>query len=114
MTSETSFNPNYRDDALCFHIGIDTQEFFPERITKSNYSHIQSIVSNCFQCPVQIHCLYESIVNEHYGIWGGCLEKQRFAWIKEMNKTHTQITFADCVDFINTQSSARTFQLHEE
>lgn len=37
----------------------------------------------CFNCPVQRHCLYTSLVtNEIYGLWGGLTPKQRKLYLK--------------------------------
>lgn len=31
----------------------------------------------CKQCPVRLTCLYEAILNDAYGVWGGNTRTQR-------------------------------------
>lgn len=106
------FDPDYRDAAECK--GMDPNDFFPERITKANSAKIQVLIDMCLSCPVQAHCLYDAVVNEYYGIWGGMTEKERFAWIKDMKKNDGEITFDHCEDFFEVNTNHHRSTILEE
>ena len=70
---------SWTEQALCRSKTFDNEDFFDTseqalKILAKKY---------CFNCPVQRHCLYTSLVtNEIYGLWGGLTPKQRKLYLK--------------------------------
>jgi WhiB family redox-sensing transcriptional regulator len=71
---------NWRSEALCINDdSYSTQDFFD--LSETNLKNLAK--KACFNCPVQSHCLYTSLISqEQFGLWGGLTSKQRKAFMR--------------------------------
>lgn len=107
---DESFNEKWRSNAPCK--GMDTNEFFPERINKFNKEKILLIKEMCSECPVRVECFYEAVRGDYDGIWAGTEEKQRRAWMKYIGTLN--ITYNQCFQFIKENTNHKTIRTNEE
>jgi WhiB family redox-sensing transcriptional regulator len=62
---------DWRQDALCAQIGLDT--FFPGKGEST-----ADAKRACMACEVRVECLTEALAKgERYGVWGGKSERER-------------------------------------
>lgn len=86
--------------------GMDTSDFFPERVNKFNMPRITSICSMCTKCELRVECFYEAMQLEHDGIWAGTNAKERIGYARYLGKKNTsQVTLEECVDFISVNTN---------
>lgn len=65
----------------------DINAFFPLRYTASTVSYAFNC---CKNCPVKEECLYEAMVTQSHGIWGGTTEHQRYNLFYKVFKDNTK------------------------
>lgn len=89
----------WRNEALCK--GFQTEDFFPERINKTNIKKVRTLIKMCLECPVRIQCLHEACVNDHDGIWAGYTYKERISLARSLgHKDVTEMTYAQCAEYV--------------
>lgn len=77
-------------EAVCS--GMDISLFFPP----SGHRPIEALEA-CSRCPVRQECLdYAIDNNQHWGVWGGLTERQRFSYKRKRR------LFRDLIEFGNT------------
>lgn len=87
----------WRDFAACK--GVQTSDFFPVKIIKSNTNSIVKILGLCESCPVSSHCLKEAFETDSHGIWGRTTHQQRIAYL-ESRSSSSKITLDECAAYI--------------
>jgi hypothetical protein len=100
----TSYDFSWKNSAPCR--GMDTSEFFPERVNKFNILKIRNIYTMCEKCNLRLECFYEAMQLEHDGIWAGTSAKERMGYARHLGKKNTsQVTLEECTEFISVYTN---------
>jgi hypothetical protein len=103
---DINYDIEWREEASC--IGMDTNDFFPERINKFNSPKLKTLAEMCEECKVRIDCFMEAAKYDYDGMWGGIHDKQRRKWMKHMG--FIDVTREECEEFFaaNTNLKVRS------
>jgi hypothetical protein len=100
VTNNLPVDEVWREQANCKDVPLDN--FFPLEITKQNRKEVNKTIAICKLCPVAVQCVFEAIVNDYDGIWGGSTLYQRYAYIRYLNSNNiSEMTIEHAQQFIN-------------